>query len=70
MAKQETRKRSDSRRERKRAEMLEVALARQGVREAMDIYRVWQEKDRRLDAYRSVTQTTGRVTTTDSTKAG
>ncbi len=69
MARQETRKRSDSKRERERAEMLEEALARPGVREVMGIYRVWQEKGRGLDAYRSATKAYGRVTTTDSSKA-
>ena len=69
MAKQETRKRPDSRRERERAEMLALALARPGVREVMDVYCGWQEKDRGLDAYRSATKAYGRVTTTDSTKA-
>ena len=54
MANRGTRRRSDSRREREHAEMLEAALARPGVREVMDVYRGWQEKDRGLDAYRSV----------------
>ena len=70
MANQETRKRSGSGRERDHAEMLEAALARPGVREVMKVYGGWQEKDRGLDAYRSATKTPGRVTTTDSSKAG
>lgn len=69
MAKQETGKCSDSKRERERAEMLEVALARPGVREVMDVYCGWQEKDRGLNAYRAATKAYGRVATTDSSKA-
>ena len=69
MANQKTKKRSGSRRERKHAEMLEAALARPGIREVMDVYRGWQEKDRGLDAYRSATKAPGRVITTNSSKA-
>lgn len=69
MTKQETSNRSGSRRAREHAEMLEAALARPGVREVMDVYRGWQEKDRGLDAYRSATKVHGRVTTTNSSKA-
>ena len=68
MANRETRRRSGSRREREHAAMLEAALARPGVREVMDVYRGWQEKDRGLDAYRSATKAPGRVTTTNSSK--
>ena len=49
--------------------MLEATLARPGVREVMDVYRGWQEKDRGLDAYRSATKAPGRVNTTNSSKA-
>ena len=70
MSNQDTRRRPDSGRERKHAEMLEAALARPGVREVMDVYRGWQEKDRGLDAYRSVTKMPGRVTTTNTSKSG
>ena len=70
MANRETRRRAGSRREREHAEMLEAALARPGVREVMDVYRGWQEKDRGLDAYRSATKAPGHVTTTNSSKAG
>jgi len=69
MANRETRIRSGSGRERDHAEMLEAALARPGVREVMEVYGEWQEKDRELDAYRSATKTPGRVATTDSSKA-
>ena len=68
MANQRIKKPSGSRREQEHAEMLEAALARPGVREVMDVYRGWQEKDRGLDAYRSATKTPGRVTTTNSSK--
>ena len=70
MADRETRRRAGFRREREHAEMLEAALARPGVREAMDVYRGWQEKDRGLDAYRSATKPPGHVRTTDSSRAG
>ena len=70
MANRETRRRASSGRKREHAEMLEAALARPGVREVMDVYRGWQEKDRGLDAYRSATKAPGHVTTTDSSKAG
>ena len=70
MANWKTGRREDSRRVREHAEMLEAALARPGVREVMDVYRGWQEKDRGLDAYRSATKAPGHVTTTDSSKAG
>ena len=49
--------------------MPEAALARPGVREAMDVHRGWQEKDRGLDAYRSATKAPGRFTTTNSSEA-
>ncbi len=58
-----------SRRERKRDELLEAALARPGVRDVMEVYRGWQEKDQGLDAYRSATKAAGRVTNSNSSKA-
>ena len=70
MANRETRRRAGSSREREHAEMLEAALARPGVREVMDVYRGWQAKDRGLDPYRAATKSPGRVTTTNSSKAG
>ncbi len=48
------------------AEMLEAALARPGIHEAMEVYRNWLEKDQGLNPYRSVTQNPVRVTTTNS----
>ena len=65
----QTKRRSGSGHEREHAAMLEAALARPGVREVMDVYRGWQEKDRGLDAYRSATKAAGRVTTSSSSKA-
>ena len=67
-ANRESKRRSVSGREREQAALLKAALARPGVREAMDVYRGWQEKDRGLDAYRSATKALGRVTTTNSSK--
>ena len=53
-------------REKECSKMLEAALARPGVREMMEVYNIWQEKDRGLDAYRSATAARGQVKTTDS----
>ncbi len=58
-------KRPNSDREREHAAMLEAALARPGVREAMQVFGGWQEKDRGLDAYRAATKAPTRTTTTD-----
>ena len=69
MANQETEKHTGSRREREHAAMFDAALARPGIREVMDVYRGWQEKDRGLDAYRSATKAAGRVTTSSSSRA-
>ena len=55
----------DSKRERDRKAMLEVALARPGVREVMEVYRNWQEADSGLDAYRAATKEPLRTMTTD-----
>ena len=69
MTNQENERSAGSRRERERARMLEAALARPGIREVMDVYRGWQEKDRGLDSYRSATKVPGRTTTSNSSKA-
>ena len=69
MTKQESGSNRRSSRARKHKEMLEAALARPGVREIMKLYGSWQEKDRGLDAYRSATRETNKVTTTDSSNA-
>ena len=66
MAKQD---RATSRREQEHAAMLKEALSRPGVREVMDVYSGWWEKDRGLDAYRAATKTPARTTTTDHTRA-
>ena len=68
MANQEMERRTGSRREREHAAMLDAALARPGIREAMDVYSGWQEKDRGLDAYRSTAKAAGRVTTSNSSR--
>ena len=54
--------------ERDHTALLREAISRPGVREAVEVYLGWQEKDRHLDAYRSVTSGPNRVITTDSTK--
>ena len=68
MASEKTRQRRSSRREREHAAMLEAALARPGVREAIAVYRGWQEKDRGLDGYRSAVKAVGRTTTSKNTE--
>ena len=66
----EAAKRPNSDREREHAAMLEAALARPGVREAMQVFGGWQEKDRGLDAYRAATKAPTRTTTTNSSNIG
>ena len=58
-----------SRREQERAEMLEEALSRPGVREVMEVYGGWREQDRRLDAYRAAMKAPARTTTMNHTRA-
>ncbi len=60
---------SPSRREREHANLLERALARPGVREVMDVYDNWREKDRGLNSYRAATKMPERITTTNSSNA-
>ncbi len=67
--KKTTKRHADSNREKQFAEMLKAALARPGVREAMAVYGVWQEKDRGLLPYRSATKEPARVTTTNSSNS-
>ena len=69
VTKRETDRRSSSSREQKHAAMLKAALARPGVREVMQVYGGWQEKDRSLDAYRAAAKASGRITTTNSSNA-
>lgn len=59
-------KRPNSDREREHAAMLEAALARPGVREAMQVFGGWREKDQALDAYRAATKAPTRTATTNS----
>ena len=67
--KQPTDEHSSSQREKDHAELLKAALARPGVREVMQVYGSWQEKDRGLDAYRSATKRGELITTTNSSNA-
>lgn len=62
------RKSVTSGREQERAAMLREALSRPGVREVMDVYSAWWERDRGLDAYRAATKTPARVTRTNHTR--
>ncbi len=50
------------------AEMLKAALARPGIREAVEVYCTWLKKDQGLNPYRSATQNPVRVTTTNSSR--
>ena len=53
MNKQTSKRRSSSRREREHTELLERALARPGIREVMNVYDNWQEKDRGFEQLQS-----------------
>lgn len=55
-----------SNRERSHADILREALARPGVSEAMRVYSNWHEKDKGMDAYRSVCQNDSGTTKTNS----
>ena len=57
-----------SQRAQARDELLEAALARPGVREFMEVYGDWREKDRGLDTYRTATKTSERMLTTNSSR--
>ena len=61
--------RSDSEREIAHAKLLEDALAQPGVKEAMQVYGGWRERDRVLDSYRSATKKHSRTVTTNSSRA-
>ena len=67
MSERNTDERAAFKREQEHAAMLQEALARPGVREVMKVYGGWWEKDRRLDAYRTVTKAPV-STTTDNTR--
>ncbi len=60
---------STSEREKQHQQMLEAAISRPGIREIMEVYGNWEEKDRGLEAYRSVTKQRGYITTTSSSTA-
>ena len=61
-----TAQRPASERAEKHAAMLEAALTRPGVRAVVEIFGIWQEQDRRLEAARAVIAATrrGRTATT------
>ena len=61
---------SGSRREQAHRAMLEAALARPGVHEAMEVYGIWQDRDRGLDGYRAAAANDWHTTATDSSSAG
>lgn len=56
-----------SERKQAHAEMLEKALARPGVREAMEVYCNWQDRDQAMNSYRSRTKNIVKSTTTNTT---
>lgn len=53
-------------RTRARDELLEAALARPGVREFMNVYQDWREKDKGLDPHRNAMRTSVRTVATNS----
>lgn len=59
--------RHEARREQELAAMLEEALSRPGVREAMVMYRRWQEADQSMEAYRTATTRSSWSSTRDTT---
>ena len=65
MAQAETDRRSPLDRERAHADMLTAAVARPGVREAMEVFQDWQTKDQALDAYRAATKQADQITTSN-----
>lgn len=69
MKKDEAAARAESEREKQHSEMLKSALARPGVREVMEVYQGWREKDQGLDAYRSATKAPEQIKTTNYTTA-
>ena len=54
---------SKSHREKAHEELLQAALARPGIRELMEVYRIWLERDQELNTYRSVTKEFPRAVT-------
>ena len=65
MTERNTDSRSESSREQEHAAMLKAALSHPGVRDVMQVYGDWREKDRWLDAYRLTTKEPTIVTTTN-----
>ena len=70
IARQETSQHPSSKRRQEHDALLDAALARPGVREIMEVYGQWQDKDSGLDAYRLATKTTsGQVTNSNSSSS-
>ena len=67
MTKTTTTSSSVSKLEKQHAEMLEKALRRPGIREAMNVFYGWQNRDQILETYRSATIGTEQMTTTNHT---
>jgi len=66
MKHRQTRRDSESDRERKHAEMLEAALARPGVREAMMLSEPWRKASREIEGYRMALWPMEHATSSDS----
>lgn len=66
MTDRQTDTRNISRREKELAELIEKACSIQVVREFMEVYNIWQEQDRALDAYRLAKGQSSWTTATDS----
>ena len=60
---------SESRRAQAHAKMLKAALGRPGVKEAMEVYGGWRERDSGLNSYRAAAKKPSRIVTTNSSRA-
>lgn len=66
MSRRKTDKHSESRRAREHAELLKAALARPGIREVMQVYGGWWEREQVVNVYRSAIKKVGKIITTNS----
>ena len=66
MTKQTSTQHTSSKRKREHEELLERAFARPGVREAMNVYDNWRERNRAMDDYREAFEKYQQITTTNS----
>ena len=50
--------------------LVEQALKRPGVREVVNVYQDWREKDQKMDSYRELFTSFGRITNSNSSNPG